>query len=76
VDRLVTPDVNLCEAYMWLGRLEDAETVHWDQLKRLSGFGWLPRLVPDREVGEGMRGGLGVRAFASALGRMICALAT
>jgi hypothetical protein len=76
VDRLVTLDVILCEAYMWLGRFVGAERVHWDRLKRLSGSGWLPRWAPDREVGEVMRGGLGDPVFASALGRMICALAT
>jgi hypothetical protein len=76
VDRLVTPDVNLSVACMRLEQCEDAEEVHWDQSKRLSGSGWLPMLALDQEVGEEMRGESGGQAFVLALGRTICALVT
>jgi hypothetical protein len=56
-DRLVTLGVNLREAYIRLEQSEGAEMVHLDQLRKLSGSGWLPRLALDWEVGEEMKGG-------------------
>ena len=74
VGRLAWRDASRSGDDRWQVQFEGEERVRWDRSARLSGYEWLPCVLPELAVDEGMTVELGGRGVVSALGRTICAL--